>query len=56
MVFVEAAWEYKHLTRDAAAPALAEAELNELGAGGWELVAVLSDASGRHYYFKRQVR
>ena len=56
MVFVEAAWEYKHITREAAAQPLAEAELNELGTGGWELVAVLNDPSGTHYYFKRQLR
>ena len=57
LVFVEAAWEYRHLTRaPAAGGALTEAELNELGAGGWELVAVLGDPAGTHFYFKRQLR
>ena len=56
MVFVEAAWEYKQVTREGPAAALAEAELNELGADGWELVSVLNDQAGTHYYFKRQLR
>ena len=48
------AWEYRHLTRSSDAPAMDEAELNALGRDGWELVAVLVDARGTHFYFKRE--
>jgi hypothetical protein len=32
----------------------AQAELNEFGLDGWELVAVTDDGSAWRYYFKRQ--
>ena len=57
MVFVQPAWEYRQVTR---APdtqgALTEAELNELGAAGWELVGTLAEPAALHFYFKRQVQ
>jgi len=58
MVFVQPAWEYRHVTR---APGeqegtLTEAELNELGAAGWELVGVITEQAVVHFYFKRQVQ
>jgi hypothetical protein len=55
VVYVEPAYEYKQVSRDLVggeAP-IAEAELNELGGAGWELVSVLSDGSTAHFYFKR---
>ena len=57
MVFVQPAWEYRHVTREPGAQgALGEAELNELGAAGWELVGVVTEQTAVHYYFKRQVQ
>ena len=57
LVFVEARWEYRHVTRELAAQAeLTDEELNELGAAGWELVAAVSDGTRAHFYFKREVR
>jgi len=54
MVYVAAVWEYKHLERELGAEApLGEAELNALGAEGWELAAVIPAASRIHFYFKR---
>ncbi len=56
VVYVEPTWEYKHLARDLtkeAAPG--EAELNALGAKGWELVGGFAYASEAHFYFKRQM-
>ncbi len=56
MVFVreEARWEYKHLARNLAEePAPTEADLNALGAEGWELAGVFSDSLRVHCYFKR---
>lgn len=51
-----ARWEYRHLTRASDSPALDEAELNTLGTDGWELIGVVADARGSHFYFKREVR
>lgn len=58
MVFVEPVFEYRTVTRELGAgkPPLSEAELNELGKAGWELVSVLGDGGGVHFYFKRLVR
>jgi hypothetical protein len=54
-VYVAPAWEYKHLTRELQAePLPGEKELNDLGADGWELAAIVSDSSSVHFYFKRQ--
>jgi hypothetical protein len=57
MVFVEPAWEYKHVSRSLTAQEpLGESELNELGAQGWELAGVFSDSQSAHFYFKRLTR
>jgi hypothetical protein len=57
MVFVEPEWEYKHVARTLTEQEpLGEAELNELGAQGWELAGVLSDTRSAHFYFKRLTR
>lgn len=54
MVFVPPRWEYKHLVRRVQDQSLLdEAELNGLGADGWELVSVYADAAGVHFHFKR---
>lgn len=55
VVYVEPTWEYKHLVRDLAkAPAPDEAELNALGAEGWELAGTFARRTEAHFYFKRQ--
>lgn len=55
IVYVEPTWEYEHLVRDLASePAPDEAELNALGAKGWELAGVFVHGSRAHFYFKRQ--
>lgn len=41
------AWEYKLTV------GLSEAQLNELGAQGWELIEVAARESGYTYYLKR---
>lgn len=57
MVFVEPVWQYKHVVRKPPhEPTPDEAELNALGAKGWELVAVASEGGALHLYFKRLVR
>lgn len=56
VVFVPPTWEYKHLLRRVPHESLLdEAELNALGAEGWELVSVYAEAPGVHFYFKRAV-
>ena len=55
-VFIATKWEYKHLTSGPDAPALDEAALNALGKEAWELVGVVTDARGVHFYFKREIR
>ena len=52
MVYVAPVWEYKQLTRRSG-EAPTEADLNELGADGWELTAVVPEAESVHFYFKR---
>ncbi|MHB1298193.1 MAG: hypothetical protein ACYC0B_06665 [Gemmatimonadaceae bacterium] len=55
VVYVERAYEYKQVGRGLVtgeAP-ITDAELNELGGAGWELVSVLSDGSTARFYFKR---
>ena len=32
------------------------AELNELGAAGWELSGILAEGTRAHFYFKRETR
>ncbi len=55
VVYVEPTWEYKHLVRDLAKEtAPDEAELNALGADGWELAGTFVYGSAAHFYFKRQ--
>lgn len=45
-------WEYLTVQN-----AVEDSELNQLGAEGWELVAVVSPAHFvLHYFFKREVR
>jgi hypothetical protein len=56
MVYVAPAWEYHEITRDTGSAALPVDELNSLGAEGWELVAVVPEATRLHYYFKRLAR
>ena len=55
MVFVAPAWEYRQLHKSGGVPP-DEAELNALGAEGWELAGVAPDAGGVRFYFKRQLR
>jgi hypothetical protein len=57
VVFVEPAWEYRHLARPLRADGMpGEAELNTLGAEGWEVTAMLTHARVLHIYLKRQIR
>ena len=56
LVYVAAAFEYREVTRAIGAGLPSEAELNDLGKAGWELVAVLSDGAAAHFYFKRQTQ
>jgi hypothetical protein len=53
MVFVPATWEYKQVVRRPPQGLLQEAELNALGAEGWELVSVVGEGGSVHFYFKR---
>jgi hypothetical protein len=47
-------WEYKIVERDLlTGSALGEAELNELGAEGWEVASVLIHRDKVSFYFKR---
>lgn len=50
-------WEYKQSICDLGKEeALNEKELNELGAGGWELAGVFSESGKAYYYFKRPAK
>jgi hypothetical protein len=56
MVYVnkDPAWEYQVVVRNLVQEkALEAAELNELGADGWELAGVFSDSPFVYFYFKR---
>jgi hypothetical protein len=53
LVYVQPVWEYKHVSAEGTPD---EAQLNALGAEGWELVGVLPAANAVHLYFKRLVR
>jgi hypothetical protein len=49
-------WEYKTVEHALSAePVIGEAELNELGAEGWELAGVLAHENKVSFYFKRMV-
>ena len=52
---VEPRWEYRELIRDGS-HAVSEAELNDLGAEGWELAGVAPVGSQVHFYLKRERR
>jgi hypothetical protein len=56
VVAVEPRWEYKEVVREASTGLLSEAELNALGADGWELAGVVPAAVEVHFYFKRERR
>jgi hypothetical protein len=57
LVYVEPAWEYKHLTRSMTEQdPLSETELNTLGNDAWELAGVFTDGRSVHFYFKRQTK
>lgn len=50
----EPRWEHKRLVRNLRKEeAPTEAELDELGADGWELVGLFSDSPFLYLYFKR---
>lgn len=57
VVYVEPTFQYKTVTRQLAGegPPLSEAEMNEFGKAGWELVSILNDGRASHFYFKRVV-
>jgi hypothetical protein len=47
-------WEYKTVGRDLSAEVvIGEAELNALGAEGWELAGILTHEGKASFYFKR---
>lgn len=55
VVYVEPSWEYKHLVRDLTKePAPDEAELDALGADGWELAGAFAWRNEAHLYLKRE--
>ena len=57
LVYVEPTFEYRQLSRDiTGGPPLTDAELDELGKAGWELVSTVSDGRTAHFYFKRAAR
>jgi hypothetical protein len=53
LVPVDPRWEYRELVREAPG-LLSEAELNALGAEGWELTGVAPAGPSVHFYFKRE--
>ena len=53
---VEPRWEYKDVVREVATELVSEAELNALGAEGWELTGVVPAGTQVHFYFKRERR
>lgn len=58
MVYVErpVRWEYKQIVRDLETEKpLDEAELNVLGAEGWELSGIAQQPPTTYYYLKRQI-
>ncbi|HEV2179493.1 MAG TPA: hypothetical protein VGR59_04205 [Gemmatimonadaceae bacterium] len=56
-VFVQAEWGYREVVRHLdETGAMTEADLNALGAEGWELAGILQDGRSVRYYLKRQLR
>jgi len=58
MIYIEKSlkWEYKQIVRNLDTEALPdEAELNALGAEGWELSGVAQQPPLAYFYFKRLV-
>ena len=53
LVPVEPRWEYREVIREAP-DLVSEAELNALGAEGWELTGVAPAGHYVHYYLKRE--
>ena len=52
---IEPRWEYKEVVRELGSEGLlTEAELNVLGADGWELAGVTNESQRAHFYFKRE--
>lgn len=47
-------WDYRRLDRPAASALVDVEELNTLGLDGWELAGIVTDATGAHYFLKRQ--
>ena len=54
-VYIESRWEYRELVRNAgSSPLPTEAELNTVGAEGWELAGIVAQGEQVHFYFKRE--
>ena len=53
---VEPRWEYQEVVREVDSGLLSEAELNVLGADGWELAGAVPAGAQVHFYFKRERR
>ena len=52
---IEPRWEYKEMVREVERDGLpTEADLNALGADGWELSGVAHEGARAHFYFKRE--
>ena len=56
MVYVEPQFEYRTVSRALVDGPLPQAELDELGKDGWELVSAIGDGKTAHFYFKRMGR
>jgi hypothetical protein len=54
LVPLEPRWEYKEVVREVAGGLPSEAELDALGAEGWELAGVVPAGQRVHFYFKRE--
>lgn len=55
-VYEQPRWEYRTVVKTARESAVTEAELNTLGADGWELVGVASASGSTQLFFKRASR
>jgi hypothetical protein len=57
MVHVAPVWTYRHVQRPLTELGqLSDAELNVLGAEGWELTGVILESGVVHFFFKRPAR